>query len=87
MGRDELWGRLVLMMEQDPDYQQTLQRLQAAEVDYLALLETLTQENREVLERYIAACEAMDDPLIYLAYQIGKARSLISEINRNTPKS
>ena len=73
MDRDELWRRLVLMMEQDADYQQALQRLKEAEVDYLALLETMTPENREVLERYIAACEAIDDPLIYLAYQIGRA--------------
>lgn len=87
MDKDELWQYLVPMMEQDPDYQQALQRLKAAEVDYLALLETLTPENREVLERYIAACEATDDLLIYPAYQIGKARSLISEINRNTPRS
>ena len=73
MGRDELWGRLVLMMEQDTDYQQALQRLKEAEVDYLALLETMTPEKREVLERYIAACEAMDDPLIFMAYEIGRA--------------
>lgn len=72
MEREELWRYLVPMMEQDSDYQQALQRLNAAEPDYLALLETMTPENREVLERYIAACEAMDDPLIYLAYQIGR---------------
>ena len=72
MAKDELWVHLVLRMEQDPDYQQALQRLKEAEPAYLALLETLTLENREVLERYIAATEALDDPLIFLAYQIGK---------------
>lgn len=81
MDKDELWRRLVLMMEEDLDYQQALQRLQAAEVDYLALLETLTPENREVLERYIAACEAMDDPLIYLAYSLGETSAALSKIN------
>ncbi len=73
MDRDELWRRSVPMMEQDADYQQALQRLKEAEVDYLVLLETMAPEKREVLERYIAACEAMDDPLIYLAYQIGRS--------------
>lgn len=73
MDRDELWNYLVPMMEQDADYQQALQRLKDVESDYLLLLETMTPKNREVLERYIAACEAMDDPLIYLAYQIGRA--------------
>ena len=72
MDRDELWNYLIPMMEQDADYQQALQRLKEAEADYLVLLETMTPEKREVLQRYIAACEAMDDPLIYLAYQIGR---------------
>ena len=73
MDRDELWSYLVPMMEQDADYQQALQRLKEAEPAYLALLETMTLENREILDRYIAACEALDDPLIFLAYQIGRS--------------
>ncbi|MBE6941154.1 MAG: hypothetical protein E7455_02555 [Ruminococcaceae bacterium] len=72
MDRDELWIHLVLRMELDPDYQQALQNLKDAEPAYLALLETMTPENREILERYIAASEALDDPLIFMAYQIGK---------------
>ena len=81
MDRDELWRRLIPMMEQDADYQQALQQLKAAEADYLLLLESMTQENREVLERYITACEAMDDPLIYLAYSLGKTSAALSKIN------
>ena len=73
MERDELWCYLVPMMEQDADYQQALQRLKDVESDYLLLLETMTPKNREVLERYIAATEALEDPLIYLAYQIGRS--------------
>ena len=73
MDREELWRRLVLMMEQDPDYQQALQHLKEVEVDYLTLLETMPPEKQEILERYISACEAMDDPLIHLAFQIGRA--------------
>ena len=76
MDRDELWCRLVPMMERDAEYQQALQRVKEAEKDYLALLETMTPEKREVLQRYIAACEAVDDPLLFLAYQIGLAQSL-----------
>lgn len=81
MDRDELWRRLIPMMAQDADYQQALQQLKAAETDYLTLLEALTPENREVLERYITACEAMDDPLIYLAYSLGKTSAALSKIN------
>ena len=76
MDRDELWRRLIPMMKQDPDYQQALQRLETAEPEYITLLEALEPEQREVLERYIAAAEALDDPLIFLAYQIGHAQSL-----------
>ena len=72
MNKDELWYYLVPMMEQDPDYQQALQKFKDVEPDYLALLETMTPENQEILERYIAACEALDNPLIFLAYQIGR---------------
>ena len=79
MDRDKLWQYLVPMMEQDADYQQVLQRLNEAEVDYLVLLETMTPEKREVLQRYIAACEAMDDPLIFMAYQIGLHQRLLLE--------
>ena len=73
MDRDELWNKLIPMMKQNPDYQQALQQLKEAEVGYLSLLETMTPEKREVLERYIAASEATDDTLVYLAYQIGLA--------------
>ena len=76
MDRDELWRYLVPRMEQDPDYQQALQRLETTEPEYLALLKTLKPEQREILERYIAATEALDDPLIYLAYQIGICQRL-----------
>ena len=72
MDRDELWHRLIPMMEQNPDYQQALQKLKEIEPEYLALLETLSPQQRDVLERYIAACETADDPLLYLAYQIGR---------------
>ena len=79
MDRDELWDYLVPLMEQDADYQQALLRLKEVEPDYLSLLETMTPENREVLERYLAAAEALDDPLIYLAYQIGMHQRLLLE--------
>ena len=72
MNREELWDRLTLMMGGDPEYQQALQRLQVAEAAYLAVVETMKPEDREVLDRYIAACEETDDAVIWLAYQIGR---------------
>ena len=83
MDREELWHRLVPLMEQDEDYQQALQQLKAAEADYLTLSETLTPENREILERYIGACEAMEDPLVYLAFVLGKTSAILDKVNAN----
>ena len=75
MDREELWRKLVLVAEHSTDYQQALQQLKEIEADYSALLETLAPEKQEVLERYIAACEAMDESLVYLAYQLGRTDS------------
>ena len=72
MEKDELLCYLVPMMDADPDYQQALQKLEEVEPEYLALLETLTPEQRDVLERYIAACEEVDDALLFLAYEDGR---------------
>ena len=72
MDREELWQKLSLMMEHDPNYQQALQQLNAVESDYTDLLKSLPPEKQAVLERYIAACEAMDDALVLLAYRLGK---------------
>ena len=72
MNRDELWQYLLPMMEQNADYQKALQRIKDAEADYLTLLETMSSQQKEILERYIAACEAADDVLLHLACQIGQ---------------
>ena len=81
MDKDELWRRLVPLMEQDEDYQQALQQLKSAETDYLTLSESLPPEDREVLERYIEACEAMEDPLVYLAFVLGKTAAVLDKNN------
>ena len=76
MNRDKLWQMLVSWAEQNAEYQQALQRVKAVEADYLALLETLSGEQREVLDRYIAACEEMDEVMLLGAYQIGLSGNL-----------
>lgn len=73
MDREILWETLVPMMGKNEEYQQALQRVRETEEAYLAILETLTPDKRETLERYIGACEALDDCLLFLAYQIGLA--------------
>ena len=72
MEQEELLNVLMIMAENDTNYQQALLQLKEVETEYTALLETLPQKTQEVLERYIAACEAMDDALVLLAYQFGR---------------
>ncbi|MBE6957789.1 MAG: hypothetical protein E7447_01370 [Ruminococcaceae bacterium] len=76
MDREELWRRLMLSAEQNVEYQKALQELKTVEEDYTALLESLSAEQREVLERYISACEEMDEALVFAAYQIGLSGNL-----------
>ena len=72
MEQEELLNVLMIMAENDTNYQQALLQLKEVETEYTALLETLPQKTQEVLERYIAACEAMDDALVFLAYRLGR---------------
>ena len=76
MNNNELWERLMLEAEQNTEYQQALQELKNVEEDYTALLESLSAQQREVLERYISACEEMDEALVFAAYQIGLSGKL-----------
>ena len=71
MDRAELWCRLLSDAKQNAEYQQGLQKLNCVEQDYTALLKTLTPQQREIAERYIAACEEMDEALVFRAYQLG----------------
>ena len=57
---------LTECVEKDTVYQQLLNECAEAEVDYLALLETLTAEQRNVVERYLTACEELDHRKLYL---------------------
>lgn len=79
MDTTTLWKKLTHMMAEDAQYQQALKTVQAAEPAYLAVVEKLSAPDRETVERYIAACEALDDPLIYLAYQIGRVSAYCGE--------
>ena len=79
MDTTTLWKKLTCLMADDPQYQQALKTVQAAEPTYLEIIEKLSAPDRDGIERYIAACEALDDPLIYLAYQIGRASAYCKE--------
>lgn len=56
----------------DAWYQSALEQAKKLEPAYLEILQSLLQEKREILEAYISACEAMDDAMLRIAYEIGR---------------
>lgn len=66
-----LWDELAQVMVHDEWYKHCIEAVEDAEGAYLAIYDGLTEEQREQLDHYIAACEAVDDSLIHLAYRLG----------------
>ena len=54
-----------------PVFQEALKTLQEVEAEFVALRESLPTEQRELLERYLTACENMDCLLAQVGYQLG----------------
>ena len=71
MKPEELWDALEMRKGNNELYQQLLAKVKSREAGYLAALEMLPPEQRQQVEDYVAACEALDDPLVYMAYQLG----------------
>ena len=54
-----------------PVFQESLKTLQEVEADFVKLRDSLPAEQRELLERYLNACEDMDCLLAQVGYQLG----------------
>ena len=63
---------LVLRASTDKWYQQCLQEVRALETEFLEVRATLTPEQQDALDRYIAACEELEHALTQLAYHLGQ---------------
>lgn len=63
---------LAIKAAQDKHYQNCLQEVQELEEMFLRLREMLSIPQRELLDRYIAACEELDHIMVQLAYQLGR---------------
>ena len=63
---------LALRASQDEHYQNCLQEVQELEELFLRLRDMLTTPQRELLDRYISACEELDHTAVRLAYQLGR---------------
>lgn len=58
--------------KEDPWYQVCMEKLRNREPGYLTIWETLPAEQQRQLDDYISACEAVDEALMGIAYQLGK---------------
>ena len=56
----------------DEHYQNCLQEVQKLEEMFLRLREMLSTPQRELLDRYISACEELDHAKVHLAYRMGQ---------------
>ena len=74
MNYDNLWDEVIKSARSDPEFQWHQNMVQNAEAVYLKVCESLSQEQKQAIEDYIAACEDLDDYLTILAYDLGKGR-------------
>ena len=72
----EVIYRLSDMVKSDADYQELLERCCSLETDYLRIMNGLSEEDRELMDRYIAACEDMQYRMTQLAYLLGQSDML-----------
>ena len=72
MDYEKLWDDLVAAAKTDTDYQQALKEVENLESHYLEVCGRLASEEKAVIEDYIAACEALGDAMMLIAYRLGK---------------
>lgn len=70
MKSEEFWDAMVLLAENDDNYQQALEKVKKLEPAYLAIKASLPPEQQQTLDDYIAACEALEESQVYLAARL-----------------
>lgn len=70
------------LLQQDREYKQLLYTCRQAEAAYEAMANTLTQEEKAIIEQYLSACEELDHRLLTIAL----SRQSMSYINRSRCK-
>ena len=70
MEKDNIWDILVDFAENDKQYQEALDRVKRLEPAFLTIRESLSPEQQQILDDYIAACEALDQCQTFLAAKL-----------------
>ena len=74
MNYENLWEEVIKSAMKDPEFQWHQNMVQSAEEVYLEVCKSLSRDQKQAIEDYIAACEDLDDYLTVLAYDLGKGR-------------
>ena len=70
MGKENLWDEMLELTQNDESYQQTLDRVKKLEPAFLAIRESLRPEQQQILDDYIAACEALEQCQTFLVAKL-----------------
>jgi hypothetical protein len=62
------------ILDRDPEFQSLLSELERTEAEYYQVLQKLTQEDQQIVERYIGLCEELDYQKLHTAYKCGRMR-------------
>ena len=68
---DEVVMKLSQLAKNDCEYQLLLNRCRKMEVEYLAIMNRLAEEERLCIDEYIVLCEELQYRMTQLAYGLG----------------
>lgn len=60
------------LLARDEDYLSLLAQRDAAEAEYLAVMQKLSQQDRQAVDRYIMLCEEIEYKRTVTAYRCGR---------------
>ncbi len=64
--QDQLAETIVLLRKNDPVYQEILEKIYALNEDYFRIMESLSEKDREILEKYRNLTDALDERTVRL---------------------
>ncbi|MBQ9090737.1 MAG: hypothetical protein IJY52_00500 [Anaerotignum sp.] len=75
---DHNWiNELRRRAQTDEWYQSWAQTVRESEMNYLAIRDSLPEEQQEILDAYVSDCKSMQNALLPLAYEIGMKHGLV----------
>lgn len=71
MENTEWMDELSRLAQKDEWHLRCLSDVQSLEASYLRILDSLPEEQRQILDAYVTACEALDNEEARIAYRLG----------------